>query len=374
MTTLCVAAGLMASAPGWSPARAAAATAARPCCRAQAGTAVEVALAEPLSTRTTRTGDTFALRLAAPLIVQGRVVLPAGTPGMGEVVESSRPGMGGKAAKLVLAARYLTRHGRRIPLDGLQLSAAGKSRTMTARAVGLTGLAFAPLGFVGLAVEGGQVDFPEGVKASAQLAQAVTLPPLRRATAAERAHAAKAARAADDAGLIVIPPPPAGEGQVVFFRRKTLLGTAQWFKVREDGKALGKLTNGAYFIQPEAPGVHNFTATFEPELKDHLILQVDTGETYFVEGTTTRALVIGAADLYPSSRAAFEAAAKGLKPVPTLDDGEPKPSPKAPAPAADADTPVQAPAPTPTPIPSPTPAPTQSPPDPAPRAAQGVGA
>ena len=109
---------------------------------------------------------------------------------------------------------------------------------------------------------------------------------------------------------------------MVFFRPKALLGVGKWFNVREDGKALGKLTNGAYFVQATAPGTHTFTATTEPEFKDKLTLKIDAGETYFVEGTLTHGVVIGIADLTPSDRGAFNAAAKDLKPAeqPTAED------------------------------------------------------
>jgi hypothetical protein len=298
------------------------------CCRAVAGTAVEIELAEPVSTKTKKTGDTFALRLAEPLVVGNRLLLRAGTPGVGEVIEASRPGMGGKAAKLVLAARYLQRGRSRIALRGLQLSASGRNQNLEASAVGLTGIAFAPLGFIALAVKGGDVDFPAGMTASAKLASTVVLPSLGKArpnvVAAAEPPAASSADAADadaaEHASIDVPPPPPGKGQVVFFRRRSILGTAQWFKVRENGKALGKLTNGAYFVQVADPGLHTYTATFEPELKDHLTLQIDPGETYFVEGTTTHALIIGAADLTPSDKAAFEKASSHLKPAPTLVD------------------------------------------------------
>src|SRR5579883_2282707 len=85
----------------------------RYCCAVRAGTVVEIALAEDVGTKYQRTGDPFAFRLAEPLVVGGRVVARAGTPGVGEVIESARPGMGGKPAKMVLAARYLQlRRGR----------------------------------------------------------------------------------------------------------------------------------------------------------------------------------------------------------------------------------------------------------------------
>jgi hypothetical protein len=287
------------------------------CCQVPAGSMVEVQLVEPVSTKHQKRGDTFALRLAAPLIVDGRILLRAGTPGWGEVIESAKPGLGGKAAKLVLAARYLRlRHGR-VPLKGLQLAAAGHNNANTANVVGLTGIAFAPLGFVGLAVKGGHVTFPPGTSATARVASDIFLPSLGRAP---RGAAEASAALADDAGVVAgaieIPPPPAGKGQVVFFRRKSLLGAGQWFNVRENGAALGKLTNGAYFVQVTDPGLHTYTATTEPELKDHLRLEVDAGETYFVEGALTKGVVIGTANIFPSGRDAFVSASKHLKLAP----------------------------------------------------------
>ncbi len=285
------------------------------CCLATAGTAVKVELVDQVSTKVQKSGDTFAFRLAAPLVVNGRMVLRAGTPGMGEVVQSTRPGLGGKSAKLVLAARYLTTNRGRLPLRGLQLAASGRNNATEARLVGLTGIAFAPMGFVALAVRGGDVVFPPGVVANARLATNVSLPslgpPPRNIAAAVTAPSDDLRSAAE--GAIEIPPPPAGQGQVVFFRKSSILSTAQWFKVREGGKALGKLSNGVYFIQVTPPGAHVYTATFEPELKDHLKLEVGVGETYFVEGTVSRALVVGAADLSPSDRMTFEKASKHLK-------------------------------------------------------------
>jgi len=284
------------------------------CCRVPAGSVVQVELAQDVGTATQKAGDTFALRLAAPLIVDGRVLLRAGTPGVGEVIQASGPGMGGKAAKLVLAADYLTKGGRRLPLQGLQLGAQGKGNENVANVIGISGLVLGPIGFVGMAVRGGNVDFPKGTKAMAKLSDDVVLASLGRANRRDLALAAAASAPADIGDAAIdIPPPPTGQGQVVFFRVHSLLGTGQWFNVRENGQALGKLTNGAYFIEPVSPGLHTYTATTEPEFKDSLKLQIDPGETYFVEGILTKGLVIGAADLTPSDRAAFEKAAASLK-------------------------------------------------------------
>jgi hypothetical protein len=280
------------------------------CCRVAAGTVVMIELAEPVSTKTLKTGDTFAIRLAEPVVARGQIVLPAGTKGVGEVVEAAKPGLGGKSAKLVLAARSLTApNGAGVPLKALQLAAAGQGHATAATALGVAGIGFMPLGFVGFAIHGGDVTFPAGTEATAKLASAATLHSLGRAPKG----AGRIAPPTPLSGPIALPRPSRGEGQVVFFRKKSLLGTGQWFNVREDGKALGKLTNGAWFVQAEAPGTHTFTAKSEPEFKDKLTLKIDAGETYFVEGVLTKGVVIGVADLTPSDQETFGDAAKDLK-------------------------------------------------------------
>jgi hypothetical protein len=90
---------------------------------------VELELAETVSTRTIKRGDTFALKLAAPLIVDGRVLIPAGVAGVGQVVDAGKPGLGGRPAKLVLAARRLEFDGRQAPLRGFFLGGTGADNT-----------------------------------------------------------------------------------------------------------------------------------------------------------------------------------------------------------------------------------------------------
>jgi len=286
------------------------------CCTIDAGAQVVVALAQPLSTKLQRTGDKFGLRLAAPVVVSGWVVIPAGTPGTGEVVEATKPGPGGRPAKLVLAARYLTFGGRQLALEGMQLALAGKNNGMAAQAAGAGGMAFFPLGFVGLAVEGGDVEVQAGAQARAAIRDDVVLPPLRRATPDESYNSValeSGADVPDSGGAIDIPPPPPGMGQIVFFRPYTVLGIGQWFSVREHGDRIGKLFNGAYFVRAVQPGVHSYTAAFEPELGDRLTLEVAAGETYFVQGVLTKGVVLSAANLLPSGRGAFDRASRKLK-------------------------------------------------------------
>ncbi len=321
-------------------AAAAAATEGASCCQVPAGTPVEVELVDQISTKSQKRGDTFAIRLAAPLVIDGRVVLREGTPGVGEVIDSTGPGIGGKPATMVLAADYLTTSAGQVPLNALKLAARGHDNSTPATVLEIGGIASLPMGVAGVVMPGGEVVFKPGSVAIARLAAGMTLPPLGRATRRDLAAAASVSALGEadaDAGetaAIPIPPPPAGEGQIVFFRAKSLLGTAQWFNVRENGKALGKLGNGAYFIQPESPGVHNFTAKLEPELKDRLKIQVDPGQTYFVEGTLTAGLVLSAADLVPSTVDKFNKAAKHLKLAAAPADDKPADQAASAAPAA----------------------------------------
>jgi hypothetical protein len=283
------------------------------CCVLPEGTAVAVQLADSVGTRDAKAGDRFPLRLAAPVIVDGQVVLPAGTPGSGHVVQASGPGLGGKGAKLVVSADDLTVGGGTVPLGGMQLTGTGKDHSTAADLASLGGWISLPLGFVGFAVTGGGIEIPAGTNAAAKVARTVDLRPLGAATRQDYQQVqAVFGQAQASRGWIEVPPPPRGMGQVVFFRARSL-GGFEWFNVRENGQALGKLTNGAYFVVVLPPGQHSFSATSEPEFKDHLTLKIDAGETYYVEGLMTHGVVIGVADLTPSDKAHFDAVSGALQ-------------------------------------------------------------
>lgn len=130
------------------------------------GTYLMIELAEPVSTRTHARGDTFAIRLAEPLVIEDRQVAPAGALGLGQVVDAAKAGLMGKPAKLVLAARYLDIEGRRAPLRGMQLGRRGHDNSDAALAT-----SFIP--YVGLAfflIRGGDIELAEGVQARVRLA------------------------------------------------------------------------------------------------------------------------------------------------------------------------------------------------------------
>jgi hypothetical protein len=127
----------------------------------------------------------------------------------------------------------------------------------------------------------------------------------------------KAPPAAAPATQAPISPPasaaaPGGDkGTVVFFREKKFAGAAVSFKVREGEQELGKLSSGTYFMASVPTGPHAFTV--HSEAKDVLNLEVEPGETYYVQGSISMGLMVGRPNLAPSSEATFNAMKEKLK-------------------------------------------------------------
>lgn len=149
---------------------------------------------------------------------------------------------------------------------------------------------------------------------------------LRTALAALALFAVSAPAMAEDApaaspapaAAATIAPPPAGKGQIVFFRHMGLLGAPYWANVREHDAKIGKLSDGVYFVAVTDPGVHTYTAAVTG--KDTLRMQVDAGETYYVEGRMTMAIIGYNIVLAPSDEAAFHKSLSGMKRVTTADE------------------------------------------------------
>jgi hypothetical protein len=133
-------------------------------------TQVRIELAEAVSSKDRKQGDKFAIRLASPIVVDGRIVAPAGATGQGEVVYAEKGGGGGKPGKLVLAVRYIDVGAARIRLKALRLGAGGDSEfTQMEVAAQLIGPAV-------MFMNGHEVVYPAGTKALAKVAADATLP------------------------------------------------------------------------------------------------------------------------------------------------------------------------------------------------------
>jgi hypothetical protein len=145
------------------------------CLTVPALTPVRVELLTELGSKISKTGDTFPIRLAEPIVIDGRVVVPAGITGLGEVVHAKKSGGGGAGGELVLAARYLDVAGQRLRLRSLRVAVTGKSKIDTANAIGVASSATVPVAaFIGFLLKGGQTTIPAGTVADAKTAEAVT--------------------------------------------------------------------------------------------------------------------------------------------------------------------------------------------------------
>jgi hypothetical protein len=135
-------------------------------------TPVRLELLAPLGSKISKSGDSFPIRLAEPLVIDGTRRLPAGVAGMGEVVHAKKAGGSGAPGELVLAARYLEVCGRRLRLRSMHLSPTGTSSMNTVNALNVASAASPlPIGLLGFAIHGGQVTVPTGTIADAKTAE-----------------------------------------------------------------------------------------------------------------------------------------------------------------------------------------------------------
>jgi hypothetical protein len=133
--------------------------------RVVAGQPVIVELAESVASKTHKRGDTFAIRLASPVVVGSTVLIPAGATGQGQVVDAASAGPLGRPAKLVLAARFIEVDGARMPLRAFHLGSAGADNSNTIMAA-----SFVPyVGIFAGFIKGGEIVIPAGSMGQAKL-------------------------------------------------------------------------------------------------------------------------------------------------------------------------------------------------------------
>lgn len=139
--------------------------------RIPAGTVVQVELTEALSSRASQQEQLFELRLAEPIVVNGREVVAAGALGGGEVIDAHPSAFGGRQGRLIISGRFIEINGQRARIRGMQITAAGEDRGNTALAVSMIPYA----GIAGIFVQGGEVEIPIGSRGTARLAEDVEI-------------------------------------------------------------------------------------------------------------------------------------------------------------------------------------------------------
>src|SRR5262245_59876277 len=92
-------------------------------------TPVIVRIDSEVSSRTSRMGGRFGITVAEDVRIGDAVVIPAGSTGEGEVIHAAKPGAGGKAGELILAARYVNVGDTQVRLRSFALGVAGKDHS-----------------------------------------------------------------------------------------------------------------------------------------------------------------------------------------------------------------------------------------------------
>lgn len=84
------------------------------------GTRVPLKLSEELTTKgkRLRVGQRFNMEVTEAVLVNGQVVVPAGSPAVGEITEVRNKGMWGKSGHLTAQMLYVMVNGRQIRLTG----------------------------------------------------------------------------------------------------------------------------------------------------------------------------------------------------------------------------------------------------------------
>ncbi|SEJ86127.1 hypothetical protein SAMN05428950_10412 [Sphingomonas sp. OV641] len=151
------AAALLAGAPTSAAAQAVVMPAASPNVL-RAGTPVALRLIEGLTTRekNARINDRVRLEVAEAVAVNGAVIIPVGSPAIGELTDVRNKGMWGKSGRIVGRVLSVNANGRTIRLSGTFDSKGGSG---TAGAVAVSAVVFAPAGFF---MTGKSADMPAG--------------------------------------------------------------------------------------------------------------------------------------------------------------------------------------------------------------------
>ncbi|MDB5472514.1 MAG: hypothetical protein JWR84_4074 [Caulobacter sp.] len=264
---------LAAVAAACAPTLALGQTEARPRGVLPAGANIVVEIAEQVDSRDFKRGDYFAIRLAEDVKVGDQVVIPAGTPGRGQVIHVGRLGELSGPGEIEVAARDLLVDGRPVPLRGLRLSRRGRVEVVATARGSHVFLGF-PRSWEKREAFGYHAVLKPGVRGDAALAEDLPI-------AVELAAAPKMwSPPALPPGL---PPPSAGKAQVVFFRERSRPVWLLDFDIRAgspEGAVVGSLANGSYFVIEVEPGVHTFFGS--EAASDPLVVEAEAGGAYFV--------------------------------------------------------------------------------------------
>ena len=136
-------------------------------------TPVLVRIEDEINCKTNKAGDRFRITVAEDVRVGDAVVIPEGSAGEGEVIHAAKPGAGGKAGELIVAARYVRVGDNEIRLRSFALGAVGKDKSVDSLAATFV------VGPFSLLQRGGVVIIPSDTLGLAKTALEFRLPAVK---------------------------------------------------------------------------------------------------------------------------------------------------------------------------------------------------
>jgi hypothetical protein len=131
------------------------------------GVPVTLAVAQEVNSSTHHAGDTFPLTVLNDVRIGDTVVIPRGTPALGEITWRTGKGAFGKSGKLEFSLRYIDLGGQHIPVSG-DFRQEGEGNTIA------TGVGILAAGLIGgLVITGHRARVPVGRELMSQIAQPV---------------------------------------------------------------------------------------------------------------------------------------------------------------------------------------------------------
>lgn len=128
------------------------------------GTEVSLILSETLTSKKHVKGDLFKLSIAEDLLIDGILVLPVGTPVIGEITRAETKSAFGVAGKLEARLLYAELPSGTLRLTG-RIGNKGKDGTTE------TVLTYAAIGSIAFVVTGKSAEIPKGTELSARIGQ-----------------------------------------------------------------------------------------------------------------------------------------------------------------------------------------------------------
>ena len=127
----------------------------------KAGTPVILATVETVSSKTTVSGNTIDFKVVTDVIVDGNVVIPAGTIAKGQASNVSKASAIGKGGEITVGINNINAlDGTLVPLSGANISASGKNKVGLAIVCGICTLC-------GFLIPGSQAELPAGSQTQA---------------------------------------------------------------------------------------------------------------------------------------------------------------------------------------------------------------